>query len=250
MFLLSGAFKADLFRYCVLLIRGGVYADVDVLIETNLDDAIANDVGFMTPMDEPGKDVGHQSCLWNGFIASAPGHPFLARTIEIVVNNIRNRFTLVDYDDMLCPNPILSVTRTFDTLFTCGPCILGASINNLLGLHMQNQFEVGDVDIWRSERAQLKSGESISVRPDDPRLLIPGRTIILGQNKQDMGAHRFTLAERHIIVAATDMPDYDDRPSSKEHYSTTHGDLGIYGVKKLYTDTKRANEDIRFVVDF
>ena len=37
----------------MLLIRGGVYADIDVLIETNLDDAIADDVGFMTPIDEP-----------------------------------------------------------------------------------------------------------------------------------------------------------------------------------------------------
>jgi mannosyltransferase OCH1-like enzyme len=52
MFHTSGAFKADLFRYCVLLIRGGVYADMDVLLETNLDDAIANDIGFMTPIDE------------------------------------------------------------------------------------------------------------------------------------------------------------------------------------------------------
>lgn len=50
--LLAGAFKADLFRYCVLLIRGGVYADMDVLLQTNLDDAIANDIGFMTPIDE------------------------------------------------------------------------------------------------------------------------------------------------------------------------------------------------------
>jgi hypothetical protein len=245
----SGAFKADLFRYCVLLIRGGVYADIDVLIETNLDDAIENDVGFMTPIDEPGADVGHRSCLWNGFIASAPGHPFLVRTIEIVVNNIRNRFTSVDYDDMLCPNPVLSVSHTLDILFTCGPCILGAGINNVLGLHMQNQFEVGDVDIWQSERKRLKSDNSISIRPDDPRLLIPGRTIILEQNKNDMGAHRFTLAERHIIVAATDMPDYDDRPSTKEHYSKTHVQAGIYGIRKLYTDTKRANEEIHFVME-
>lgn len=51
-FSILGAFKADLFRYCVLLIRGGVYADMDVLLETNLDDAIADDIGFMTPIDE------------------------------------------------------------------------------------------------------------------------------------------------------------------------------------------------------
>jgi mannosyltransferase OCH1-like enzyme len=50
--IVSGAFKADLFRYCVLLIRGGVYADMDVLLETNLNDAIPNDIGFMTPIDE------------------------------------------------------------------------------------------------------------------------------------------------------------------------------------------------------
>ena len=251
----SGAFKADLFRYCVLLIRGGVYADMDVLLESNLDNAIANDVGFMTPIDEPGIEVQHRSCLWNGFIASAPGHPFLVRTIEIVVNNIRNRFTSVDYDDMLCPDPILSVSHTVDTLFTCGPCILGASINNILGLHMQHQFEAGEVDIWQIERDQTKRSNnvldenSIPVRPDDPRLLIPGRTIILEQNKNDMGAHRFTLAEQNLIVAATDMPDYDDRPSTKEHYSKTHEKAGIYGIRKLYTDQNRANEEIRFIVE-
>ncbi|KAL3810102.1 hypothetical protein ACHAXA_010926 [Cyclostephanos tholiformis] len=239
-----GAFKADLFRYCVLLIRGGVYADMDVLLQTNLDEAVANDVGFMTPVDEPGVETGHRSCLWNGLIASAPGHPFLARTIEIVVNNIRNRFTAVDYDDMLCPNPILSVSHTVDTLFTCGPCIFGAAINNILERHMQTEFEVGDVDIWRSQQNQ-----TTAVRPDDPRLLIPGRTVILQQNKNDMGAHRFTWKDRHLIIAATDMPDYDDRPPTKEHYSKTHEKAGVYGMRKLYTDTKRANEEIRIVVE-
>lgn len=191
---------------------------------------------------QPGIEVGHRSCLWNGLIASAPAHPFLARTIEIVVNNIRNRFTSVDYDDMLCPNPILSVSHTVDTLFTCGPCILGAGINNLLGRHMQTEFEIGDVNIWQSENND-------SVLPDDPRLLIPGRTVILEQNKNDMGAHRFTWADRNLIIAATDMPDYDDRPPSKEHYSKTHEKAGVYGMRKLYTDTKRANEEIRIVVE-
>jgi hypothetical protein len=49
--LIPGAYKADLFRYCVLLIHGGVYADVDVLLESNLDVAIQPDVGFMVPFD-------------------------------------------------------------------------------------------------------------------------------------------------------------------------------------------------------
>lgn len=54
----TGAFKADLFRYCVLLIRGGVYADMDVLLQTNLDNAVADDIGFMTPIDNVRYTIG------------------------------------------------------------------------------------------------------------------------------------------------------------------------------------------------
>jgi mannosyltransferase OCH1-like enzyme len=50
--LLPGAFKADFFRYCVLLINGGLYADVDILLESNLDISVQPDVGLMTPSDE------------------------------------------------------------------------------------------------------------------------------------------------------------------------------------------------------
>ncbi len=50
--LIPGAYKADLFRYCVLLIHGGVYADVDVLLSTDLDKLLEKDIGFMVPVDE------------------------------------------------------------------------------------------------------------------------------------------------------------------------------------------------------
>jgi Glycosyltransferase sugar-binding region containing DXD motif len=50
--LIPGAFKADLFRYCVLLIYGGVYADVDIHLQSFLDISIPDDAGFMVPIDE------------------------------------------------------------------------------------------------------------------------------------------------------------------------------------------------------
>jgi hypothetical protein len=145
---------------------------------------------------------------------------------------------------MLCPNPQLSVSHSVDTLFVCGPCILGAGMNMVLGRHMQTEWKIGDVDIWSTE-----DGVEIPVPPDDPRLQIPGRTIILNQNKEDMGAHRFTWLERNLMVAATDMPDYDDRPVEKEHYSKTHEKVGVFGLKKLYKDSKKANEAIRIVIE-
>jgi hypothetical protein len=83
-----GAFKADLFRYCALFIFGGVYADVDIMLESNLDISVPPDVGFMVPVDEPGADANTPMCLWNGFITSAPAHPFLAHVIQAIVNQI------------------------------------------------------------------------------------------------------------------------------------------------------------------
>lgn len=219
-----GAFKADLFRYCVLLIYGGVYADVDIMLESNLDNAIGPDIGFMVPQDEPGTPIGKRMCLWNGMIAAAPGHPFLAKVIETVVNNVRNRFTSVDNDAMFCPDPELSILHAFDTLFTAGPCILGAMVNKVLGRHGQTPFEAGEIDLWEaSKEAALEKGTEFIIGVNDKRSKkIPGRTIILHQNKWDMGSHRFTLLDKNLVVASTDLPDADDRANQEkppEHYS-------------------------------
>lgn len=119
--------------------------------------------------------------------------------------------------------------------------VLGAAINQVIGRHMQDEFEIGDVDLWKTQSKEDAS-------PNDPRFLIPGRTIILNQNKKDMGAHRFTWTERNLMVAATDMPDYDDRPPTVVHYSKTHLKVGVYGLTKLYKDNRRANEDLRVIV--
>jgi len=127
--LLPGAFKADLFRYCVLFITGGVYADVDVLLESKLDLAIDNDVGFIAPLDSPGKESGHQICLWNGLLGSAPGHPFLAAVIETVVNNVRNRFTSVDVMHSMCPGEIdLNINYRWGDLFTSESLVFACMI--------------------------------------------------------------------------------------------------------------------------
>lgn len=229
--LLPGAYKADLFRYCVLLIYGGIYADIDVLLNMDLS-KIDDDIGFVVPVDEPGRVDGTGSCLWNGLLAAAPGHPFIAKVIEMVVNMVRNRFTAVDIDDMLCPYPSLKHSHDWDLLFVTGPCILGAAVNSVLGNHMQTAIEPGELD----------------TRDRDP--LIPGRSVILAQNKADIGAsHRFTWLKKNIIVATTDMPDYHDCKDKPKHYSAaTKERQGIFGLKNVYRDNMSANEDIKFIL--
>ena len=57
-------------------------------------------------------------CLWNGFIAAAPGHPFIAKAIEMIVNHVRNRYTNVDTMDEACPIIDFHLTYRYDLLFT------------------------------------------------------------------------------------------------------------------------------------
>jgi hypothetical protein len=169
--------------------------------------------------------------MWNGMIAAAPGHPFIAKALEMIVNQIRNRFTGVDIDNMLCPNVALDHSHSWDLLFLTGPCVIGAAMNVVLGRHMQSEIIPGDLD------TETLGGD------------IPGRSIILSQNKQDMGWHRFTWLEKNIIVAGTDMPEYDDRADQK-HYSDKPQaiKMALFGTKNVYKDFVSKNEDIKMSI--
>lgn len=197
-------------------------------------------------------------------MAVAPGHPILAKVIETVVNQVRNRYTSVDVDATFCPDPELSILHAFDTLWTSGPCSLGSTLNRVLGRHGQDPLKAGEIDPWKDSAQRQKALEGTSFvklneGDQDSSLRIPGRIVLLNQNKWDMGAHRFTFLEKNLVIAATDLPDSNDReklseednedePKAHEHYSKTHATVGVYGVENLYADKERARQNIRFIV--
>ena len=49
--IIPGAFKADLWRYCILYIYGGVYCDIDTICMHSLDAFLNEDIEFMTAID-------------------------------------------------------------------------------------------------------------------------------------------------------------------------------------------------------
>jgi hypothetical protein len=255
-----------------LLIHGGIYVDVDVLLSTDLDTLLEDDIGFMVPVDEvriiwfickfeicannlnsafmqPGRSTGAGSCLWNGLLAAAPGHPIIAKTIEMVVNTIRNRYTAVDIDNMLCPTkanhrlPDLDLSHSFDLLYITGPCMLGGALNAVLGEHFQSHITPGEIITWNN--SALNNWD-----PDDKEQpFIEGRTVILAQNKNDMGSHRFTFVEKNMVVATTDMPNYDDRNGVK-HYSDSKNEKRhtLFGMKGIFKNSFKVNQIIKLTV--
>ena len=120
--IVPGAFRADLWRLCVLYVEGGVYTDVDTVSVVPLDDFLGGETEFCTSID---LNPAH---LYNTFIASVPKHPFLWETIQRIIRNVETRY----YG-----------CKEFGFLEISGPAALGHGVNVALGRPVSNQFVHG-----------------------------------------------------------------------------------------------------------
>jgi glycosyltransferase involved in cell wall biosynthesis len=77
--LLPGAFKADLWRCCVLYKYGGVYADIDMVCLGKIDDFLNETTEFVLA------DNLDEKLLCNAFIAAPPGSEILRECIDRMV---------------------------------------------------------------------------------------------------------------------------------------------------------------------
>lgn len=79
-----GAAKADMFRYAILLKRGGVYLDIDSDITGRLDD-------FIQPEDTALiSHESHPKLFVQWALIFEAGHPILKRSLDLVMDNIAN----------------------------------------------------------------------------------------------------------------------------------------------------------------
>lgn len=93
-----GAAKADFFRYAVLYKKGGIYLDLDSTIKKPLDRFILpEDTAIISHEANPGLYV-----QWA--LIYAAGHPFLERTLELILDNIANNRHLYDVHQLTGPS--------------------------------------------------------------------------------------------------------------------------------------------------
>ena len=142
--------QADFFRLLVLLKDGGVYSDVDVKLDIDLDSFITPSLGFFAPRDLVAGHGDGNFCLWNGFMGSAPGHPFLVSAAERILNLVLNRGDYYDMEREACRyssntgDTEIWKVRALDLLLLTGPCSLGVAVNEALGRNTSvAKFETG-----------------------------------------------------------------------------------------------------------
>lgn len=78
-----GAAKADFLRYAILYKKGGVYLDIDSLISSKIDDFIkAGDVAVIS-------HEGNKKFFLQYVMFFEANHPFLKRTMELMILNLK-----------------------------------------------------------------------------------------------------------------------------------------------------------------
>jgi mannosyltransferase OCH1-like enzyme len=139
--LIPGAAKSDLFRYCVLYDRGGVYLDIksgagplDTLIRS-MDEMIVSTwswrLGF--PIMPFYSSVGELQQWW---LACSKGHPSMRRVIDAVIENVETRIVHGRFEKQRIGN-VFCKKYAFETLTTTGPIAMtNVLLQNMDGVRL------------------------------------------------------------------------------------------------------------------
>jgi hypothetical protein len=129
--IIPGAFRADLWRYCILYIYGGIFVDIDTICMNSIDIFLNEDIEIMTLIDLNNSPYLGTYNLANGCIAAIPKHPILLDCIHRIVYNVEHH--------------IIPPSR----LDFSGPGVLGKSTNSFLKLPEETCF-IGKEGIYNN----------------------------------------------------------------------------------------------------
>ena len=90
--LIPGAYKADLWRYCILYIYGGIYLDIKFQPVNGFKFIVLTDKEHFV-LDRPFDLIRKSSWnLYNGFMIIKKNNSILLKSIETIVNNVKNKY--------------------------------------------------------------------------------------------------------------------------------------------------------------
>ena len=120
------AYKADLWRYCVLYIYGGVYSDIKQQLICSINDIISDDTEFLSIKDGNMKYSEFNGYIYQAFLCAKPKHIFFKNAIDMIVENSSTG----EYGN--------------DTLSITGPGLLGKAINKSLNRDLNSVILAGN----------------------------------------------------------------------------------------------------------
>lgn len=209
--IIPGAFKADLWRCCILYEKGGVYVDSDMICLKSLNDYLEWDDEFLISRDDPMSET----FLANGFIASIPKHPFLKQQIDSIVYNIENKKECYYLD-------------------ISGPSLFGKSVNQILGRNQDSKYILGVSNINGYRIKILKHEWTTKTMTYDGENVLhteyPGKD---DEMKVINNPKYYSLIQENII--------YQEIPRNFYYTSKDHLDVNQYMVNSFIEKNKYWN---------
>ncbi len=138
-----GAYKADLWRLCVLYIHGGIYIDIKFKINKPLT-SFLNDSAFV-------QDLG-EDAIYQGFVISKKGEPILKEGIDKIVENVKNKYYGINFLSVTGPlmlGPI--VKRTNNSLIKFKLVVVSDEKHTIIAYN-DNETYLSEYPEYRAEQ--------------------------------------------------------------------------------------------------
>lgn len=277
--LIPGAYRADLFRYCLLYIKGGVYIDSAFVCHGKLSDHILPIDKFICALDLPCvDDAGHVRGIYNAFIASKPLHPLIKDIIDLVISRIDNEVSASDGPECCC-------------LYLSGPVAMADAFKSYYGVdfidkdqtfedcklfyHMDSKVLNKDIVIfstkypeYRDDMKWYNSGQHYGTLWNKGEVYRKDNNIIpLGLNYKPMcpqnigwdnnwcvypknvnkNTMRIEKYKHHSIIATSNNIPYIIHQTNEYHYVPEHMKYEIDNIRQMnpeYTHIYYDNKDI------
>jgi mannosyltransferase OCH1-like enzyme len=139
--LYAGAFKADIFRLCVLYLEGGVWADISTLCASPISLLLSDKVNLVTAFDGPAQNDDFIGVIWQAFIISPKGSPVIKYILDFTINKLLNESEYQKlypwFKNKNCIHGPLTVS---------GPFVFAAALNLYIGREASDIFEENTYD--------------------------------------------------------------------------------------------------------
>ncbi len=204
------AYKADLFRYCLLYKYGGAYTDVKMVPLKPLAEIVSKDVDFMSAKDRLFNRFDFDGYIYQAFIYAKPQHPFFEQAIKMIVDNSKSGYY---GNDPLCPT---------------GPGLLGKAVNICCDRPETSKIEPGTNNINKFKFELLVHGDNAITD-------VAGTPLIMDRyNEYKTELHRdFELARRYNACWYIDAIYVGShKPKSKTRYLSKS--KLIYKIRYIY----------------
>lgn len=131
-----GAAKADFFRYAILYKKGGVYLDIDSLITSKIDDFIRSDDVAVISYE------GNKYLFLQYVLFFEAQHPFLKRTMDLMISNLKEN------------------TYPFDTHKMTGPTVFTKAIRDCMANQPKVDYRIMGTDFNNNVKFSFRGSKT------------------------------------------------------------------------------------------